>query len=286
MKKYVFILAILIAAKLGIGQTYDVMESLSAGDYWLGFSNVMQMNDESILATVKLYTFDGEIYHIYGWYFFKVSRDCSEVLDTVMMEDHTTSPTGELPIAALLEPDPDGDGYLFARIKRDETLPKNHLSICRFDEELVFDMENEIRVPLEDSVSIGFEYLYLDGNDIILYYPMIGPNREFVLSRFGTDGNLKHRQVIADTLCPINQLFGKVKVWNESPKKYVVNGDQRVPIGGGFYEVFTRFGVLDSLFGIEELMEYNHPLVGDGENCEKSFTIYSLICNFAQNSNQ
>ena len=264
MKKVTLVLAMLIMADLTMAQNYDLLESLSAGDYWHCFSNVMQMDDESILANIKLFTFDGETQHSHGWCFFKVSRDCSEVFDTVMIEDHTTSPTGELQITALLEPDPDGDGYLFARIKRDEILPKNHLSICRFDEELVFDLENEIRVPLEDSVSIGFEYLYLDDNDIILYYPMIGPNREFVLSRFGTDGNLKHRQVIADTLCPINQPLGKIKVWNESPKKYVVNGRQLVPIGGGISEVFTRFGVLDSLFSIEELMEYNVPLLGSG----------------------
>lgn len=264
MKKVTLVLATLIIADLAMAQSYDVLESLSAGDYHHCFSNVMQMHDESILANIKLFTFDGEIYYSHGWCFFKVSRDCSEVFDTVMIEDHTTSPTGELSIAALLEPNPDGEGYLFARIKRDEILPKNHLSICRFDEELVFDLENEIRVLLEDSVSIGFEYLYLDDNDIILYYPMIGPNREFVLSRFSTDGSLKHRQVIADTLCPINQPFNKIKVWNESPKKYVVNGRQLIPIGGGFNEVFNRFGILDSLFGIEELMEYNGPLLGGG----------------------
>jgi len=261
MKKFTLILAMLMTIDLAMAQSYDVLESFSAGNYFHVMRNVMQMHDQNILANIKLFTINnnGEIQDSYGWCLLKVSRDCSEVLDTVIIEDHTMSlSTLALPVAALLEPDPDGEGYLFARIKRDEMLPKNHLSICRFNEELAFDMENEIRVPLEDSVSIGFEYFYLDGNDIILYYPMIGPNREFVLSRFGLDGCLKHRRVIADTLCPINQPFGKIKVWNESPKEYVVNGQQLALLSGGAYEVSYHYCVLDSLFNIEEMIAYSN----------------------------
>ena len=260
MKKMTLILALLMVTKMAIGQTdYDILPYFSAGDYNHVMMNVMQMHDESIVANIKLVTYNqntGFIQTSHGWYLLKVTRDCSEVLDTVMIEDPTLS------CRALMEPAPNDEGYIFANIKRDGILPKNYLSICRFDEDLVFDLENEIRVPLEDSVSLGYEYLYLDDNDIILYYPIIGSNNEFVLSRFGTDGNLKHRQVIADSLCPINQPFGKIKVWNESPKKYVANGKQSVPLPGGPNEVFFRYCVLDSLFGIEEVMEYDGPSPG------------------------
>ena len=249
MKKIAFIFALLMATKMAIGQTdYDVLPYFSAGDYNHAMRNVMQMHDETVLSVISLA--DG-IQGAYGWCFLKVSRDCAEVLDTVIIEDHT--PT----FKALMEPNPDGEGYLFATIKTDESLSKNYLRICRFDDDLVFDTANEIRVPLEDSISIGSEYFYLDDNDIILYYLTIEPEMEVVLSRFGTDGSLKHRQVIADSLCPINQPFGKIKVWSESPKKYVVNGRQLVSIpGSGASFVYDHYCVLDSLFGIEEMVEY------------------------------
>ena len=256
MKKAAFTLAILMAANLAISQTdYDVLPYFSAGDYWHTMMNVMQMRDESIVASIRLLNVVNGIpqeQDMYARFILKVSRDCSTVLDTVMIEDH--APT----YMALMEPNPDGEGYLYATIKTDEIMPKNHLSICRFDEDLTFDVANEVKVPLEDSIAIGYEYFYLDNDDIILYYPIIGPNREFVLSRFDTDGSLKHRQVIADSICPINQHFGKIKVWSESPKKYVVNGEQCVPLpGGGASEAFYRYCVLDSLFGIEEMILYS-----------------------------
>ena len=266
MKKITLFLAMLMTIPLATAQNYDVLEIINEVNYAPAITNIKQMRDESILACIRLFTLDNNGWYqdSYGWRLLKVSRDCSEVLDTVFIEDPTMSPLEDMfPAVAMMELDPSGDGYIFASIRRDSILPNNYLSIRHFDEELVFDMENEIRVPLDDSVSLGYEHFCLDGSDIILYYPMIGPNREFVLSRFGLDGSLKHRQVIADTLCPVNQPLGNIRVWNESPKEYVVNGKQLVPYpGGGFSEAFLRFGVLDSLFGIEELMEYNGPLNG------------------------
>lgn len=266
MKKTALFLAMLMTIHLAMAQNYDVLETINEGNYSQAITNIKQMRDESILACVRMCTLDnnGWYQESYGWRLLKVSRDCSEVLDTVFIEDPTMSPLEDMfPAVAMVELDPSGEGYIFASIRRDSILPKNYLSIRHFDEELVFDMENEIRVPLDDSVSLGYEHFCLDGNDIILYYPMIGPNREFVLSRFGLDGSLMHRQVIADTLCPVNQPLGNIRVWNDSPKEYVVNGKQLIPLpGGGVSEAFFRFGVLDSLFGIEELMEYNGPFYG------------------------
>ena len=55
MKKAAFTLAILMAANLAISQTdYDVLPYFSAGDYWHTMMNVMQMRDESIVASIRL----------------------------------------------------------------------------------------------------------------------------------------------------------------------------------------------------------------------------------------
>ena len=253
MKKVTFILAILMATNLAIGQTdYDVLPYFSAGPYAHYLENMTLMRNGNVLAGIALLNTDNGVFQdVHGWCFLKVSSDDMQVVDTAMIEDSS------LPWKALLEPDPDGEGYLFAAIKLDQILSKYYLSICHFDEELDFDVANEINVPLEDSVSLGYEYYYLDDSDIILYYPVIGPDSVFVLSRFGLDGSLKHRQLIADSLCPINQYFGKIKLFNKSPKEYVVNGRQLIPVpGSGASLAYYRYCVLDSLFSIENIIQY------------------------------
>ena len=269
MKKTSLTLAVLMVTNLVIGQTdYDVLPFFSAGDYYHRMENVIQMRDGSVLAGISLLDVENGVFQgVHGWCFLKVSRDGAQVLDTAMIEGH------DLPWKSLIVPDSDGDGYLFVTIK-DYNQPENYLSICSFDEELDLDMANEIRVPLEDLVSIGYEYYYLDNNDILLYYPAIGPDEEFVLSRYGSDGSLKHREVIPDSVCPINQPFGKIKVWNESPRKYVINGQQTIPIpGGGAAYAYFRYCIVDSLFGIEEIIQYaQYPeyqnIVFNGSKCD------------------
>ena len=93
MKKFTLILAMLMTIDLAMAQSYDVLESFSAGNYFHVMRNVMQMHDQNILANIKLFTINnnGEIQDSYGWCLLKVSRDCSEVLDTVIIEDHTMS---------------------------------------------------------------------------------------------------------------------------------------------------------------------------------------------------
>lgn len=249
MKKTIILLTALLAIGWAKGQSCDSLYGFTAGEHYHRMEDVTQMRDGSILAGISLIDIigSGPIFPDYGWCLLKVSRDDAQVIDSVIIEDSS------IPWTSLICPAPDGNGYLFTTMRNLESDSTSHLSICRFDENLAWDLSYEARVPLVDSVPDGYSTILLVDDDIVVWYPVANP-KGMVISRFSINGSLKNRKFISYSELPIDML-SEIKLWNESPKEYVIYGQQQTPTSmPGAVMVDFYYSVLDSLFNPKEII--------------------------------
>ena len=262
MKKQISFFCILIATITVYAQNASILNHHYMGGHYLSFSGLMEMRDGKVLSGVLLSNLDeqGHFLNDYGYCLFKVPRHNPMVEDSVIVEDYEIG--GMIRFRNIfMESDPLDEGYMFVKIKH-ESENENFLQIRHFNDSLVFDESTEVSVLLEDTL-IGLdndERYCLDGDDLIVYYDAFESDSLWpafrVLTRFGIDGSLKDKRVYHDSICPINYTVSRLKVWNDSPKEYMMCGTQCIPLYNGFCELKFHYCVLDSLLQIKDLVTF------------------------------
>ena len=232
---------------------------------------LLPIGENEMLYQVYLYKFTEEypyykgVAHRYYW----ISRNPACVIDTLLVE----AEPWEM-VADLQAPNPHDNGLgEFFRARVVDTAGQSNLVITYFDRHLNYDSENEIVVPLSDTI---VEYMnndfHLDGfGDIIMTFalPLRGETH-FV--RIGTDGTLKHENIVPDTIIPIlipttnpNSLWNHrgLRQCSSAPLRYHFFGNcwRPTPHGNTWFLGFE----LDSLFNVVKTYEF--PTEHDQQPC-------------------
>ena len=220
MKKTLLIMSLLVTAALARAQSYDSIPHHYLHEYDAEVRNLMQMRDGSILANCPMFDNVGTITtgsdcNDIGNRLLKISRHGATLLDSVFLDDPDMN-------YFLMEPNPSGKGYVFAKVVRDRLTCRSDLSIRFFDENLQFLDGQEIWVPLCDTLTNSLcDFYLLEGRNIIVAYA-IESRKELHFARIGLDGTLKETTTMHDFRQTINQLHGKAEmfVYNENPTEY------------------------------------------------------------------
>ena len=240
MKKLFLLIVIAFAASFVQAQSYQLLNHHCVGNYYFSVSGLTEMHDKNVVANIQLmnrYPFGiCPVHSHYGRCLLKVSHDEAQVLDSVVFLDNYVNCFNQ-----LLEPNPNGEDYIFARTKSD--LSWDSLCISRLNEDFV-PITADVTVPLEEK-AIEMSYYCLGNNDIVLAYVLSDFNGT-VFSRYGLDGALKNKKTYSDQVCPLNSWIpgGRMKVWNEERTEYLVCGGR-----GQYFDHFSYF-LLDSTFSV------------------------------------
>ena len=241
MKKSILLIVIVLATYLTKAQSHAALENYSFGRYLQYMENMTQMRDGNILTSTRLFNIDslGPSSH-YGYGFLKLDREDASVMDSLIMPVDYVG-------FCLLEPHPSGEGYILANRVYDFMTESCFMKIRYFDENLVFHDEEEVTVPLIDTVPGGMDVFALEEGSFIMMGSMMDGAHTF--QRFGFDGTLMDRKVYPDSTCSYTE-SRNIKVWNEFPREYVFTG----------YNAYTShcsYFVLDSLLDLKETIELN-----------------------------
>jgi len=239
MKKLFLIITIALASFSAQSQSYQLLNNHSLGNYNVGFSNLTELRNRNVVASMYLVNrYPNGIYplhSLYGYCLLNVSHDEAQVVDSVIILDNYDKIS-----AQLLEPNPNGEDYIFARINSD--LNGDNLCINRLNENLT-PIAAEVTVPLEENV--GYCSYFCMGNNDIVMANIVPDLNGTVFSRYSLDGMLKNRVFYHDSICPFDTyLGGKMKVWNEERTEYSVYGRT-----GQYHDRFSYL-LLDSTFNI------------------------------------
>ena len=244
MKKSILLIVIVLATYLTKAQSYVALENYSLGRYIQYMENFFQLSDGNILTSTRLFNVDdssGPFGGGYGYCFLKVNREDASIMDSVFIPaDHVTT--------HLFERAPSGTSNLFINQHFDLNTESSFLTIRHFDNDLVFQEEEEITVELTDTLSGGgLQYYLLDDEDIIMMTAKA--DTSWVFQRIGLDGTLKDRTVFPESVHHCLFPLG-IKAWSDSPRQYVAWG--YTPIDDCYYYV------LDSLLNITESIALGH----------------------------
>lgn len=225
MKKDIIITAIFFLIALGhaTAQSLDSIAHHDVGNV-VEMRNMMELRDGNILANCQLFWIDeewnsGDL----GNRMLKVSPDGPEFLDSLFLENADLN-------HFLLERNPIGDDNIYAYAERD--LENNHtdLRICFFDDDLVFKPDNELRIPLCDSVFSPCRDGYCidkDGNiTVALKMNDVG---SYNLYRVGLDGTIKARASYNLDTFPFdwNPYMNNLWIFNEEPLEFGLVGYEK-----------------------------------------------------------
>ncbi len=290
-KRTCIVLILLLSATLSNAQgyTYDSLCHHYMGDYFVELYNILGLDDGDILVNLGLRTCDeqGSYNGDYGHVLLKLTQDENglSIADSVVIEDNYITD-------GLMERDPRGKDYLYADIERDFDNLTAILHIRHFDDMLNFD-GNDIQVVLEDTLfyyqnpwalnnellNLQAEQFIIDGNDIVLSYalltqdpfsqpPYVSPYVA-VFARLGTDGTVKDKVVLADTLFDTSESLVGFGVFSESPREYYkaavksVDGQQ-----------VLEYCIVDSLFRFQRIERVGRNL---GDNINATFNITQFL---------
>ena len=249
MKKAILLVATLATISLARAQSFAALENYSFGWYIQYMDNFVELKNGDILTCTRLYDIDPTGIYNYstdlGYCFLKLDREHLAIMDSVFLPDNGVT-------SYLLEPHPNNDGYIFIHQSYDSLMESNFLKIRNFNEDLVFDDSNEISVPLIDTVIGGTDYFLLEENSFVMMHKR--HNDSSIFQRFSLDGTLMDRVVYPDSTCSFWESRG-MKIWNDTPREYVLTGYTPSPKHCTFY-------VLDSLLHLKEsieLDESSHP---------------------------
>lgn len=259
--------------------TYDSLCHYYMGNFGMEFFNILGMRDGDILVNLGMREYDEQGYYICdnGHELVKLSQSSEglSVIQSVNLQDEYVTFT-------LMERNPNGDGYIFADIDRDFDSLTATLHIRHFDETLHFDEDEDVYVLLEDTLSlyqnpwtnepqvsfVGEQFLIKDNGDIILRYtiltqdPFLQPPYTSpyvtVFARIGTDGTVKDKVALSDTLFDPSHSFFYFGFFNESPEEYFVAN--RFSVSN---EPCMELCVFDSLFRLQRIDTINRNLSDD-----------------------
>ena len=254
MKKYFFISALLLMTLITVNanaQTYDSIShhhvglyEQDPGIYDLAMRNMMELRDGGIVANVQVFGIDDEVME-HGNQLYKMVYDNGKLSfsDSTFVEDHDLC-------YYLLERNPWGDDNIYAKIVRDFDSCRSYLQIDFFDDNLVFDPEKEVIVPLEDTIVWWTGQCMIDPyNDIVLIYPKFeGRYYIYCFMRIGLDGTVKQKVHVSQAV--LNTGFPHpLKVFQTAPLEFAFYG----VIATEHYSEFRCY-TLDSLFQVKDTL--------------------------------
>ena len=281
MKKYSFVLVILMATVLTKAQSYsyDSLVNLDFGWYVYDVRNFLELRDGNIVSHSSFYVYDDEGYYVrdLGNVLVKVSPHACFLDSTLMASDFVRH--------CLIERNPLGDDNLFVQIVRDFENVRTDLLIRYFDDNLMYDETQDIVVPLEDTLVLNSEKYLLENEENIIVMYSLGSGPEVfpvtpVMVRMGLDGTVKDRVELPDTVMrAYSGLLNNLQVYNESPREYAWWQTE-----GGAHPTYGFF-VVDSLFrlkeyvSVDEAFELDYTMDASGEGMlpldEHSYLVYS-----------
>ena len=248
------VVALLLLAVCRVsGQSYDsVCHHVMGERLDLDIRNFMELRDGGILANVQMFGYDrSEI----GNMLFKMRYENGtlSIADSAFVEDHDLC-------YYLLERNPLGDDNVYAKIVRDFDSCRSFLQIDFFDDDLSFDPERRVVVPLEDTIVWWTGQFMIDPyGDIVLIYPKRGVSQYYYwLVRVGLDGTVKQKVCIPQAEMHTS-IPHPLKVVRTAPLEFAYYGAIQAEDGGEF-----RCYKLDSLFQVTDLFVAARPLM---ENC-------------------
>ena len=164
--------------------------------------SLLPIDDNQVLYQVYLYRQIDEYPYFQGaaYKYYWISRTPARVMDSAIVE---TEPWEMVTDLQATNPFDNGRGEFF-RARVVERDGHSDLVITYFDRNLDFDTDNELVVPLSDTI---VEYMRgdfcFDGHgDIVMTFAL--PSRgETHFVRIGLDGTLKHENIVPDTIIPI-----------------------------------------------------------------------------------
>ena len=131
MKKSLLLIVALIVANIVSAQSQATLDHHCMGNYMVYLHDIMEMRNGSIVASTRLFSFDGQEFNDYAYCFLNLSREDVSVVDSTVVEaDYTNS--------SLLESNPIGDGYLLINNEYDYDYECSYLKIRHFDENFNF----------------------------------------------------------------------------------------------------------------------------------------------------
>ena len=258
MKKNLFLLLVFALAFGQIkAQDYDLLKfyAFPETDTIVMHRNITEMSDGSLLLNTEVRSFSSTGVENIGPWLTKVARPVMAVTDRAEV-DEVGYPTENYLLAPL--PPAYGDRYLLAKTVPDETKQCTYLELLTFD----LDLDNQVRivnVEFEDNYVCyqGTRYL-LDGDNIVMLYNTNGispfnPSTEIVFCRTDLEGNVVDRSRYALTDIPF--VPSKIRLWNESPKQYMVSG---MDADGYFH-----YSIIDSQFNFVDDYSFNRATQQD-----------------------
>ena len=247
MKKILLFFTLLVASNIASAQSVAILEAYQLGNHDIVYlEDLMETRKGDIIAPVRMFDINGHNVDDFGYCFLKLSRQDAIVIDSTIVEAEFTN-------VGLLEPNPQGEGYLFINEEYDYDCECSKMKIRRFDEDFNFLPDQQAVVPFEDTVFGGLPMYLSDGEDFIMAYSKSG---NLVLARFGLDGDQKDKTVYYDSLVgTVAYAEWGLKPWNDTPREYAVFGsvyeeENGNPIGYLF--------IVDSLLQVRETVRYEY----------------------------
>lgn len=211
VRRAMLITAFLAMSGCFFAQNCDSINNHLAGWYHLQPTDVIQLSDGNLLCRTLLITLDEDGMYVYdennnvvsqGQMYYWITTDGLTVNDS------------------LFVPSDDIAYHLWARLHPNDNTPQqfrnldasvvkgednaSYLNIAFFDDQLSFNAEMEVTVPLandEVKISRRGSWLLDSNNDIILQY-IIPSKEETHFARFGLDGTLKYEKVFNGSKMP------------------------------------------------------------------------------------
>lgn len=272
MKKS-FLLAFSLLATLALSaQSLDSIAQHYVGWYAIALKNMLPLRDGSVLANCQLYELTEDHLHVVGNYgnrFLKIDPDGPVVFDSTFIEDHDLN-------YFLVERNPFDNDYIYARAVRDIDNLRTDLCIRFFDDQLNFNDDKEVWVPLlSDTVFVATNDAYLldKYGDIIIQLP-VRSRQEHHFFRIGIDGTIKTHRILSYDDVPVQYTTptDDLVLFNEEPLEYAYFGEK--PNG------VMHVALLDSLLNIKEDLV---PVSGES-GVELVFGFDDLVLNLDETS--
>lgn len=237
MKKYLFLLVYLAMTGVLRAQHCDSIFNYRLDGYSFHPYFTIQLGDHSIvnLARQDTITPNNQVKQCY-LVFNKISRHGATILNSVLIENPKS--IGPILMARLHD---NGNPYYeqycntFVSVVTDEDSCKTDLNIAFFNDDIVFNDDMAITVPLEDTI-IDYYMLvcecFLDSNNDIVFQYSIPTRQDVVFVRFGIDGVLKQKTIYPRSLMQINNhtvihggwIVQGFKQSCKAPVKYLIYG--------------------------------------------------------------
>ena len=202
----------LLAATLSLSaESQSVMTYYQCSDKYIELRNIMETRDGNIIMNCPIFDQNNGLADLGTW-LYKVSPQ-GGLLDSLFIEDNDM-------LRFLLAKNPvDENNNLLVKTFRDFDNTNSSLKISFFTDNPL-EIQNEIFVPLQDTI-VKLDAYYLDSdNDIIVTY---SASQKFYVARVGLDGTLKNKVMLPELSMNLFQ-YRHLGLYNDSPREYCLWG--------------------------------------------------------------